>query len=145
MKIENQTNQGGTQQFAETITNKNTNTNITGSTINNSGIMNFAEMNGNVSQTIQQLPAEQNDLKELLSQLQTLINSSSLSDKSKQNALGKTQEIAEASKKPEAEQKNLVQKTLGYFDGLSDSLEKVPAVATKLAETVAKIALLFGL
>lgn len=121
------------------------NINITGSTINNSGILNLGEINGNVSQTIQQLPAEQNDLKALLSQLQTLINSSPLSDTSKQKALSKTQEIAEVPKKPEAEQKTLVQKTLGYFEGLNDSLEKAPETAVKLGETIGKIALLFGL
>lgn len=143
MNIENQTIQGGNQQFADTISNKNIN--ITGSTINNTGILNLGEINGNVSQTIQQLPAEQNDLKTLLTQLQTLINSSPLSETSKQKALGKTQEIAEAPQKPEAEQKTLVQKTLGYFDGLSDSLEKVPETATKLGEIAAKIALLWGI
>lgn len=91
------------------------------------------------------MPPEQNDLKTVLTELQTLINASPLSETSKQKALGKTQEIAEAPKKPEAEQKTLVQKTLGYFDGLSDSLEKVPETAVKLGETVAKIALLFGI
>jgi hypothetical protein len=143
MKIENQTIQGGNQQFADTISNKNIN--ITGSTINNNGILNLGEINGNVSQAIQQLPAEQNDLKTLLSQLQNLINTTPLSDTSKQKALSKTQEIAEAPKMLEAEQKNLVQKTLGYFEGLNDSLEKAPDIALKLGETVAKIALLFGL
>jgi hypothetical protein len=121
------------------------NINITGSTINNNGILNLGEINGNVSQTIQQLPSENNELKTVLTELQTLINSSSLSDTTKQKALSKTQEIAELPKKPEAEQKTLMQKTLGYFEGLNDSLEKTPAIATKLGETVAKIALLFGL
>jgi hypothetical protein len=121
------------------------NTNITGSTINNTGILNLGEINGNVSQTIQQLPAGQNDLKNLLTQLHDLINNSPLSDSSKEKALSKTQDIVKAVDKPEAEQKNIVQKTLGYFDGLSDSLENVPDTAIKLGETIAKIAVLFGL
>lgn len=119
--------------------------NITGSTINNNGILNLGEINGNVSQTIQQLPAEQSDLKALLSQLQTLINTSPLPDTTKQKALTKTQDIAEATQQPEAEQQNIVQKTLGYFDGLADSLESGTETAIKLGETVAGIASLFGL
>jgi hypothetical protein len=121
------------------------NINITGSTINNNGILNLGEINGNVSQTIQQIPAEQNDLKTLLSQLQTLINTSPLSETAKQKALTKTQDIAEATQQPEAEQQNIVQKTLGYFDGLADSLESGTETAIKLGETVAGIAHLFGL
>ena len=121
------------------------NINITGSTINNTGILNLGEINGNVSQTIQQLPAEQNDLKVLLGELQNLINASPLSDNTKQKALTKTQDIAEAVKQPEEEKKDIVEKTLGYFDGLADSLETVPEIATKLGETVAHIASLFGI
>jgi len=113
--------------------------------INNNGIVNLGEINGNVSQTIQQLPSEQNDLKVLLSQLQTLINSSPLTETAKQKALTKTQDIAEVTQQPEEEQKNIVQKTLGYFDGLADSLESGTETAIKLGETVAGIAHLFGL
>jgi Skp family chaperone for outer membrane proteins len=119
--------------------------NITGSTINNNGILNLGEINGNVSQTIQQLPAEQTDLKALLSQLQTLINTSPLSETAKQKALTKTQDIAEATQQPEEEQQNIVQKTLGYFDGLADSLESGTETAIKLGEIVAGITHLFGL
>ncbi len=123
----------------------NNHINITDSTINNNGILNLGEINGNVSQTIQQLPAEQTDLKALLSQLQTLINTSPLSETAKQKALSKTQDIAEATQQPEEEQQNIVQKTLGYFDGLADSLESGTETAIKLGEIVAGIASLFGL
>lgn len=81
----------------------------------------------------------------MLSQLQTLINTSALPDTTKQKALTKTQDIAEATKQSEAEQQNIVQKTLGYFDGLADSLESGTETAIKLGETVAGIASLFGL
>lgn len=141
MKIGKQTIQGGNQQFADTITNDNSrHQSVTG----NNNNANFGD-NATVTQSIQQSSVNQDELKELVSQLQTLINTSPLSEAAKQKALSKTQEIAEAPKKPEAEQKTLVQKTLGYFDGLSDSLEKVPETAVKLGETVGKIALLFGL
>ena len=117
------------------------NQSITGNVTNAN--VNFGD---NVTQTntITQIPAENAELKELLSQLQTLINASPLSDTAKQKALGKTQAIAEATEKPEAEQQSIVQKTLGYFDGLADSLETVPATVVKLTDIVGKISVLFG-
>jgi uncharacterized protein YjbI with pentapeptide repeats len=122
---------------------KNINTNITGSTIQGSVVT--AEKVENSFNTVQQSSDTQNELKELLSQLQNLINNSTLPEPTKQKALSKTQDIAEATKQPEEEQKNIVQKTLGYFEGLTDSLESIPETAIKLGETVAKIGILFGL
>lgn len=122
-------------------TDNSRNQSITGNVTNAN--VNFGDK---VTQTtITQLPAENAELKELLSQLQVLINASPLSDTAKQKALGKTQTIAEATEKPEAEQHSIVQTTLGYFDGLADSLEAVPATALKLADIVGKISGLFGL
>jgi regulator of replication initiation timing len=121
------------------------NINITGSTITNSGIMNLGEINGNVSQMIQQLPAENNELKTLLSQLQDLINKSTLPDRDKQEALTETKTIAEATTKPKEEQENIVRKTLRYFKGLATDLADIPEIAVKLGVTVAGIASLFGL
>lgn len=118
---------------------------IEGSTINNNGILNLGEINGNVSQTIQQLPAEQNDLKALLSQLQTLINNSRLPERDKKEALAETKTIAETAGKPKEEQESIVRKTLRYFKGLSADMEGIPDIALKLGETVAGIALHFGL
>lgn len=106
-------------------------------------IVNFGD-NNTLTNTITQLPTENTELKDLLSQLQTLINNSPLSDTTKQKALGKTQTIAEAVEKPEAEQQTLVQKTIGYFDGLADSLEGVPETALKLGEIINGIGSLFG-
>lgn len=100
--------------------------------------------NNTFTNTITQLPTENTELKDLLSQLQSLINDSPLSDTTKQKALGKAQTIAEAVEKPEAEQQTLVQKTIGYFDGLADSLEGVPETALKLGGIINKISLLFG-
>ncbi|MFZ2727540.1 MAG: pentapeptide repeat-containing protein [Methylococcaceae bacterium] len=110
----------------------------------NNNNVNFGD-NNTLTNTIQQLPAENIELKNLLVQLQNIINNSALSETAKQKALSKTQEIAEVSKKPQAEQKNLVEKTLGYFNGLSDSLESGTEIALKLGETIAKITLLFGI
>lgn len=118
---------------------------IEGSTINNNGIFNLGEINGNVSQTIQQLPAENTELKALLSQLQTLINNSTLPEHDKKEALAETKTIAEAAAKPKEEQETIVRKTLRYFKGLTADMEGIPETALKLGETAAGIAQLFGL
>jgi flagellar biosynthesis/type III secretory pathway protein FliH len=115
---------------------------ITGNVTNAN--VNFGD-NSTLTNTLTQLPAENAELKELLSQLQALINASPLSDAAKQKALGKTQAIAEATEKPKAEQQSIVQKTVDYFDGLANSLEAVPATALKLADIVGKMSVLFGL
>lgn len=111
-------------------------------TANNSNI-NFGD-NSTQTNTVQQTQNDTGELQELLSQLKTLINNSQLSDTRKQKALDKTKDLEQASNKPKEEQENIVQQTLSYFDGLSDSLENVPETAIKLGETVAKIASWFG-
>jgi predicted nucleic acid-binding Zn-ribbon protein len=115
---------------------------ITGNVTNAN--VNFGD-NSTLTNTITQLPSENAELKDALSQLQALINSSSLSDSDKKEALAETKTIAEAAGKPKDEQESVVRKTLRYFKGLRDDLENVPEIAAKLGETVAKIALLFGI
>jgi hypothetical protein len=115
---------------------------ITGNVTNAN--VNFGD-NSTLTNTITQLPTENAELKQALSQLQALINSSSLSDSDKKEALAETKTIAEATGKPKEEQESVVRKTLRYFKGLRDDLESVPEIAAKLGETVAKIALLFGI
>jgi hypothetical protein len=115
---------------------------ITGNVTNAN--VNFGD-NSTLTNTITQLPAENTELKEALNKLQALINSSSLSDSDKKEALAETKTIAEAAGKPKEEQESVVRKTLRYFKGLTADLENVPEIAVKLGETVAKIALLFGI
>ncbi len=120
--------------------------NITGTTIINSGVMNLGEINGNVLQAIQKLPAESDELKTTLNQLQTLINSSSLSDSDKQEALTETKTIAETAAQPKEEQnKNIIRKTLRYFKGLTTDLESIPETAVKLGQIIDQIAGFWGL
>ncbi|MDX8398815.1 MAG: hypothetical protein R8K20_01030, partial [Gallionellaceae bacterium] len=88
-------------------------------------------------------PAEHGELKTLLTQLQTLIDT--LPECEKAKALTETQSIAEAVSRPEVEQKNIVRQTLRYFKGLADDLGELPEIAIKLGKTIGKIALLFGL
>jgi hypothetical protein len=131
-------------QHVKEITMGNTTT-ITDSTINNNGVMNLGEINGNVSQTIQQLPSEQGELKILLGQLQTLINDSSLKPDDKQEALTETKTIAEAANKPDEEKQSAVRKTLRYFKGLAEDLKDLPETALKIGAVVTKISGLFGI
>jgi hypothetical protein len=84
------------------------------------------------------------ELKSLLIELQTAIGNSTLADKDKQQAITAAQTLAEVSKQPEQGQKNLVGSTLDYFKQLGKDLDGLPETALKLGETVAKIALWFG-
>lgn len=143
MKIGNQTIQGGTQQFSDAITNDNSRHQSFTGNVTNSNV-NFGD-NSVLSNTISQLPAENEELKTLLSQLQTLINNSTLPDSDKKEALAETNTIAEATMKPKEEQETMVRKTLRYFKGLSADMEGIPENAIKLGETIAKITCLFGI
>ena len=60
------------------------------------------------------------------------------------DALAETQKLAAVSAQPPAEQVSIVRKTVRYFKGLATDLTDLPDTAIKLAETAAKIALLFG-
>jgi uncharacterized protein YjbI with pentapeptide repeats len=117
--------------------------NITDSTIHNSGILNLGEINGNLSQTIKQLPSANSELKSLLNQLQILINNSTLSEQDKKEALTETQAIAEAATKPKDEQESIVRKTLRYFKGLGTELQGIPETVESIIEIVEKIGVVF--
>lgn len=113
--------------------------------LNNYGTLNQAEII-NLNNAINNDPALNSELKALLIQLQTAIgNNSTLSDKDKQQAITATQSLVEAAKKPPEQQKNLIGSTLDYFKQLSNDLDGLPETAIKLGESVAKIALWFGL
>ncbi len=110
-------------------------------TLNNDGTLNQAETINNFAQDAML----NNELKSLLSELQTAIGSSQLSQKDKQQAITAVQTLAEVSKKPPEEQKNLVHSTFEYFKQLNNDLDGLPETAVKLGEAVAKIALWFGI
>lgn len=123
---------------------KNISTKFKDSTINNSGILNLGEINGNLSQTIKQLPTENSELKALLNQLQTLINNSALLEQDKKEALTETQAIAEAATKPKEQQESIVRKTLQYFEDLASKLQDIPETIESITEIVEKIGVVFG-
>ena len=85
------------------------------------------------------------ELKSLLIELQTAVSSSQLSQQDKQKAITAAQTLAEVSKKPPEQQKNVISDTLGYFKKLAEDLDGIPETALKLGGAVAKIALWFGL
>lgn len=171
MKIKNQTINGGNQQFADKIINQNkeitaTNYvegnvnggNIAGRDMNQSTNDRHQSINGNttnstinfgdnstLTNTIQQIPSENSELKTLLSQLQTLINNSTLADSDKKEALIKTQIITEATSQPKEQQQIIIGKTLHYFKSLSAKLERLPETAIKFGETMTKISRLFAI
>ncbi len=111
---------------------------------NNNNNVNFGD-NNILTSTIQQLPAEHSELKNLLSQLQMLINNSTLPDCDKKEALTETKTIAEVVKQPKEEQQSVVRRTLRYFKGLSAELEGIPEATIKWGKTVAQIASFFGI
>lgn len=143
MKINNQTIKGGTQQFADTIHNDNSRHQSINGNISNSNV-NFGD-NSTLSHAIAGLPPENAELKALLTQLQELINSSTLSDQDKKEALAETKTIVEATEKPPEEQQSLVRKTMRYFKGLSADLDGLPETAVALGKTILQIGGLFGI
>jgi hypothetical protein len=171
MKIKNQTINGGNQQFADKIINQNrkitaTNYvegnvnggNIAGGDINQSTNNRHQSIDGNatnstinfgdnsiLTNTLQQIPPENSELKTLLSQLQTLINNSTLADSHKKQALAEIQTIAEATSQPKEQQQNIIVKTLHTFKNLSAKLENTPETAIKLGETMTKISNLLAI
>lgn len=106
-------------------------------------------IHGNIQQadTINNFSYDANlngELKNLLLELKNSISNSTLSAQHKQQAIIAAQTLAEMSKKPPEQQKNLLGSTLDYFKQLSNDLDSLPGTAVKLGETVAKIALWFG-
>lgn len=126
-------------QHSITINNQNANINNS-----NSSNVNFGDNNA-LSNAIQQLPAENNELKALLNQLQILINNSILPDTDKKEALSETKIIAEAALESTEQQQSIVRKALRYFKGLSTELEGIPETALKFGETIAQITSFFGI
>lgn len=85
------------------------------------------------------------ELKSLLIELQTAIGKSMSAAQDKQQAIAAVQTLAEMSKNPPEQQKNLINSMLNYLKKFSNDLDSLPETAMKLGETVAKIALWFGI
>lgn len=114
---------------------------MTGSTIN------LGEISGNVTNAVNQLPVapepEKPGLKELLAELQTLIEAeTNLTDKNKEKALKQVKALAEAAQNPKAEEKqDLADTAITMLKGIVTGL---PSAAT-LFEACVRIAALLGL
>ncbi|MEA5509562.1 hypothetical protein VB715_07285 [Crocosphaera sp. UHCC 0190] len=124
------------------MTNTDSSKNITIRDINNSGVLNLGEIIGDVNNTINQIP-ENNDqkndeLKTLLQELMKAIESENeLDDEEKAEAANKVKTIAEASQKPDDQG---LQKKATRAVNLLETLAKGLEPATKLA-TACKIIL----
>ena len=95
---DNSRNFSGNDNKDINLGDKNISNTITDSIVNGSIVT--AETVENSFNSIQNLPPEHNELKTLLSQLQDLINKSTLPDQDKQEALTEAKTIAEATTKP---------------------------------------------
>ena len=129
-----------------TMGNKSTiNTTITGSTVNNSGIMNLGEISGNVTQTIEQLPESLSELKILLNQLQSLISESGLKSADKQEAFQEIQNIATAAQETSEESNGTIRNALCYIKKLAAEFDATTETAVKIGVVIEKIGGFFGI
>lgn len=93
--------------------------------------------------TIQSLSSEYKELQALVSQLQQLINNSSLPEADKKEAIDETKIIAEITTQPREKQQNIVRKSLSYIKELTTDLEGVSEIAAKLSNIIAQVSSAF--
>lgn len=114
---------------------------------------NLGEISGEVSAAIRHLPSspnpEQPGLKELLTELQALIEKADerqLMQEDKAAALEEVNTLALAGKNPDSgEGKGMVKRSVRFFKGLIAELPTATKLATDLARLVAAISTLFGI
>ena len=121
--------------------------NIEGSTLSGS-TLNWGEIGRDVSNTIQNLPTsqdpEQPGLKELLSQLQQLLEEANeLNSEDKADALQQVKVLAEAGKKPSEERRSVVKTALMFLRGLATQLPTVTKLAEELPKLLSALTALF--
>lgn len=156
--VETYQNQG---EFNMSQQNKG-NVNISGTQGNISGVAAAGEnqtmtgvaigaISGNVTNTISQLPDAENDqepgIKELLTQLQTAIETdSNLDEDSKAEALEELQKIAEIGQKPQADgAQKTVKKSLTFLKGIIADLPSTLELVNTFANILPLVGKFFGL
>lgn len=116
-----------------------------------SGVVNLGEISGQVTNTINQLPAspqpDEPGIKELLEQLQRAIESAEeLKPEDKAEALKQVQALAEAGKDPaEAEKQNMAKSAIRWFKGMLTELAEPSAIVQLCKKILPHIATIFGL
>jgi len=119
------------------------NMNVSGN-FNNTGVFNWGEISGNVTNTINQLPASpdpaRSGLRELLTKLQDLIqNTAGLAEEDKAEALNHVKALAEIGKNPneKSKSKSILRWFKGFFSELPDAAETAKDVIESVAEIFA--------
>ncbi len=116
-----------------------------------SGVMSLGEISGNVTNTINQLPAspqpDEPGIKELLEQLHRAIESADdLKPEDKAEALKQVQALAEAGKDPaEPEKKNGAKSAIRWLKGMLTELAEPSAIVQLCKHVLPQIAGIFGL
>ena len=114
----------------------------------NNAVVNLRDISGKVSNTIQQLPETTTDapgIKELLTQLQTAIETETeLTDKSKEKALKQVQKLAAAGENPQANQDD-ADDSLTMLKGIVSGLQETAKLVTTCQEIIPLLTGLFGL
>ena len=107
---------------------------ITDSPISNSTV-NFGD-NSQLSNTIQQLPEGEHELKALLIALTRLIDQSSLDDAVKEDACSELNNLAEASQQPAEQRQSVVARSLRALKRIGNELSDVPEVMKTFGEMI---------
>ena len=114
----------------------------------NNAVVNLRDISGKVSNTIQQLPKTTSDapgIKELLTQLQTAIETETeLTDKNKTKALKQVQKLAAAGENPQANQDD-ADDSLTMLKGIVSGLQETAKLVTTCQEIIPLLTGLFGL
>ncbi|BCG63206.1 MAG: hypothetical protein methR_P0902 [Methyloprofundus sp.] len=108
----------------------------------NNNNVNFGD-NSTLSNRIEQLPASDIELKELLRQLMTLIESSGLASEDVQDALDETKNIVAARSEPPEQQQNLIAKALRALRRVGYEMSDKPEKVLKYSELLEKIGGMF--
>lgn len=114
-------------------------------------VVSLRDISGQVSNQIQQLPpasaADQSGLKELLAQLQAVIETDAeLSEADKAEALAEIGELAKAGQAPqETAMKKLARRSLHVLRGVTASLSEASKLAAACKDLLPLVAGLFGL
>jgi uncharacterized protein YjbI with pentapeptide repeats len=110
-------------------------------TIQNSAV-NLGD-NSTITNTIQQLPESQSELKDLLLQLVALLEKSQIPNTDKQKVGLEIKNLAEIAPKPADERKSAGSKIIGTMKDLTSIFKELPDVAIKYGDILAKLVLMF--
>jgi uncharacterized protein YjbI with pentapeptide repeats len=153
--VENYNHQGdnvmaGGDSVQGNKTDQSRNQNISGGTINTSGVGSFSlgDLNDTVVNTINQLPSTSNPdepgIKDLLTQLQAAIDDPQLSEDEKKQVLEQLNILAEAGKNPQNEtMQKKAERAVGFLEVIAKGLEPTSKLAKASAKVLLKILAFF--